>query len=318
MSQSINRRTAMAVLAGAGAFAVPRIVTSGTGNALDMIRYGNPTPPNKYGMSDPLLPDFPCMRDTSAKKRLLNIDITTIPVFVTLGQSRISNISATGATVYTPTHTTNVININPYDGFLYQLTSPILGTTYVPTVPAENIDWHGRLGDDLITDGWHSATKIAFLPLAIGGAAIDNWDPNGVDPVYASRIAAACALLNDLAIDPIAWLMQIGTTDSIAGTSQSAFAASMRSVIAYQRSFVGRSSDKWFIAKDTINGTSNNVSTAIQAAVDDVVADAGNYAGPDFDAAFTYPTYSDGSHFTDAGNSAAAAAWENSIVAAAI
>lgn len=257
--------------------------------------------PNLYGLAD--MDHAGNCFDTSSKKRIYP-DITGAGIFVTLGQSRIANNSASGSP-YTCSHGVSCINLNPYDGYYYIGDDPVLGCS--ASAGYLNAGWHGRLCDKLITANKY--TKVVVIPCGIAGSSVTEWDSGGV---YRDRIRAVSAMLTAMSITPTAWLWQQGTTDAIAAMSQATYQTALRSIITYQRSLPGRSADKWMIAQDTINGAGNSTSSAIRAAQAAVAADANNFLGPDCDT-LTYPTNSDGTHFNATGNDAVAGLWSTKI-----
>lgn len=268
-----------------------------------MTSYGRPSLPNIYNLSD--VDQVGDCFDTSAKKRIYP-NISGAGIFVTIGQSRITNNSAAGATPYVVTQGVNSINLNPYDGCYYIANDPVLGCS--ASAGYLNSGWHGMMCDKLIVAGKYS--KVVVIPCGIGGSSVTQWNIGGV---YNDRIRAVSALLTGMGITPTAWLWQQGTTDSIAGMDQNTYQTNLRAVIAYQRGLPGRSSDKWMIAQDTIYGA-NLTSSAIRAAQLDVSTDTNNYLGPDCDTMIS-PTYSDGTHFNGVGNDAVAGLWTTKIQA---
>lgn len=265
--------------------------------------YGRPVLPNLYGLSDTdqVGDNF----DTSAKTRIYP-NITGAGVFVTIGQSRITNNSASSAAPYTVSNGANCINLNPYDGCYYIANDPVLGCSASPGYL--NAGWHGRLCDKLITAGKYP--KVVVIPCGIGGSSVTDWSAGGN---YRDRIRAVSAMLTALGITPTAWLWQQGTTDSIAGMTQATYQTALRAIIAYQRSLPGRSADKWMIAQDTIHDA-NVTSAALRAAQAAVAGDSNNFLGPDCDT-LTSPTNSDGTHFNAVGNDAVAGLWSTKIQA---
>jgi hypothetical protein len=268
-----------------------------------MVSYGRGELPNTYRLSD--VDKIGDNYDTSAKKRLYPTIGATTGIFVTLGQSRITNNSANG-TPYTVSNTVASINLNPYDGFYYTANDPVLGCSASPGFLRNG--WHGRLCDKLITNGKYA--QVVVIPIGIAGSSVTEWS----EGVYRDRIRAVCAMLTAMSLTPNAWLWQQGTTDAIAGMDQTTYQTALRSIIAYQRSLTGRSFDKWMIALDTINSAANTTSSALRSAQSAVAADSNNFLGPDCDT-LTYPTNSDGTHFNAVGNDAVAALWTTKIAA---
>lgn len=268
--------------------------------------YGRPALPNLYNLSDTDNPgdNF----DTSAKTRIYPILNGTTGIFVTIGQSRITNNSAVPAVPYVCTNGVKCINLNPYDGAYYIANDPVLGCS--ASAGYLNSGWHGMLCDKLINAGKY--TQVVVIPIAIAGTSVTQWDVGGP---YHDRIRAASAMLTAMGINPTAWLWLQGTTDAIAGMNQATYETALRAVIAYQRLLPGRFADKWMIAQDTIHDPANTISLPIRAAQAAVAGDFNNSLGPDCDT-LIYPTYADGTHFNATGNDAVAALWSTKIQAA--
>lgn len=264
---------------------------------------GRPELPNLYGM--PTIDDASGANfDTTTKQRVYPVLDGSTGVFVTLGQSRIANNSVSSSTPYTPTNVGKVLVLNPYDGAFYVASDPVLGASATPGYGFAG--WHGRLGDKLLA-GTPKYSQVIFVPIARSGASVTEWKSGAA---YAPRIIAVCRMLTAMSITPTAWLWQQGSTDNGSGMSQATYEANLRAVISYARGQTGRSSDKWMIARDTMN--SGTTSSAIRAAQVAVAGDTNNYAGPDCDLA-TSPTYSDGTHFNDTGNDYVAGLWDTAI-----
>lgn len=256
-----------------------------------MASYGRPELPNLYGLSD--TDQAGDNFDTSAKKRIYP-NISGAGIFVTIGQSRIANNSASGSP-YTVSNGANCINLNPYDGCYYIANDPVLGCS--ASAGLLNTGWHGRLCDSLITAAKY--TKVVVIPCAVAGSSVSDWDTGGA---YKDRIRAVSAMLTAMSITPTAWLWMQGTADAIAGMTQANYQTKLRSVISYQRSLSGRSADKWMIALDTINGAGDSTSAAVRAGQTAVGGDANNAVGWDCDTLTFALGYSDGTHLTSTGN----------------
>lgn len=262
--------------------------------------------PNVFNLSDTDRPGD--SNDMSAKTRVYP-NLAAVKYIVSFGQSRAASNSAAPATPYVVTNRSTCINLNPYtDGGFFTADDPILGasasTGYLYT------GWHGRLCDLLVNAGWRSGNAIAMIPFAIAGSSITQWK-SGAE--YGPRILSVATMLTTRGINPEFILVQIGTTDCIAGMSQATFESEMRAVISYWRGLPGRSADKFYITLDTIHDA-NVVCPAIVAAETAVGGDAGNSVGANADV-FTFPTYSDGTHFNDTGNAAMASAHSSKIQA---
>lgn len=214
-------------------------------------------------------------------------------VFIVAGQSIAGNHSGN---LHSPTSTA-VQNINPFTGVIYQMKNEMLGASgsgmgcFIP-----------YLGDLLITAGRFN--RVIFTTPAVGGTTAHNWSPSG--QMHHRLIASIrrCRALG-LPISGILWAL--GESDNQLGTSQAEYQARLLAIIAGSRGagYTG----PWFIAKESL--LSNTVSSTIVAAQTAVVAPAsGIYAGPNIDSLTGGGNRADGTHFTDAGNAAAAALWE--------
>lgn len=268
---------------------------------------GNPLTANPFGYPDTT--GTPSNKDTVGKRRVFPTIGAGTGIFVTIGQSRIANISSSPAAPYTPTNFGKVFNLNPFDGLIYLLDDPILGCSYNPNMPEQRVSWQGRLADKLIAAGKY--TQVLFIPIAQGGSSVADWMSGSI---HSKRIDIAAAILSANSWSPSAWLWMQGTTDVINGMSQATYQTNLRSVIAYERAISGRSADKWMIALDSIKDNTGTTNAAIRAAQTAVQADANNVAGPDAD---SLPTtdYDSGPHFNDTGNDAIAGLWSTAIQA---
>lgn len=275
-----------------------------------MSRGGTPESLNPYGLSTSdhisgLNDDF---YDYVGKRRIYPTINGTTGVFVTIGQSRIANNSASGSVQYVCTNLGKCINLNPYDGQFYTADDPVLGAS--ASTGFMRAGWHGRLCDKLINAAKY--TQVVMIPIAMGGSSVTDWDSGGI---YHDRIRAASALLTAMSITPTAWLWQQGTTDSINGMGQTTYQTALRSIISYQRGLSGRSTDKWMIALDTIHDA-DVTSSALRAAQTAVAGDSNNSLGPDCDTLTLAGAFSDGTHFTNTGNDSVAGLWSTKIQAA--
>lgn len=241
--------------------------------------------------------------DTTGKLKIVPTIGGTTGVFIAVGQSLISNISANGATPYTPTNTTTCFNFNPYDGFIYRLSDPVVGPAGSPYIAEWGVSWLGRLCDNLrATTAKYD--QVLIIPVAAGSASVASFDTGGANK---NRIDAAIswALAKGYTVNAVLWFQ--GTTDCDNGTSQAAYTASLRSIIS---NAVARGFNRpWMIARSSIrNGVTCSTIRNAQAAV---AADAGNLLGPDADA--VNPADYDGVHYFNAGNIWIAGQWNTSI-----
>lgn len=240
--------------------------------------------------------------DPLGHSQIFPSSVTSIPWFVTIGQSRIANNSSSPASPYVVTNGANCINLSPYSGFYYIANDPVIGATATPG--NFQAGWHGRLCDKLITASKY--TQVGFIPIAMGGSAVADWISGGQ---YNPRITVAAEWLTALGITPKAWMWQQGTSDCVAGTSGATYQTDLQNVISFERALSGRSSDHWIIAEDTIH--SGTTCSAIETAQATVGGQSGNYVGPNADAV-PMADY-DGTHYNNTGNDWIAGQWSTAI-----
>jgi hypothetical protein len=231
-------------------------------------------------------------------------------VFILAGQSLIAN---EGVTTYTPTNTAACLNLNIYDGVVYQLKDPTLGTTGTAG------SYIGRLCDKLVNAGKY--TKVLMVPIAIGGTTVGQWTSGGEAGLmgaggnsgwFSHRLIVALNRVRQQGLTPTAVLWDQGTQDAANGTTSVNYQTRFNNLVTTMQgsSYTG----KWAIAKDTM--VANVVSATIQAAQAAVVNGTTVYAGADIDS-LTGGTnrQADGTHLTDTGNDSAATLWSTMIQA---
>lgn len=141
----------------------------------------------------------------------------TILTGVFVGQS--NNESAATDGFYTPSNPTKVLELNPYDGGLYQTGAfALLGTGNPGSACCVNI------GDKLVTDG--KCDYFIIVNGAVGGSSIDQWaNPAGGNTgVLFHRLAAIAQRLSSLGLTPSFIDMHQGETDNFLGTNQTNYA----------------------------------------------------------------------------------------------
>jgi hypothetical protein len=219
-------------------------------------------------------------------------------VIITVGQSLMSNFSGGPLTIIAPT---KIDNLNILNGGTYHADHPMLGCD--GTLYNQGI----RLADKMIQGG--DCARVIIVSAAVGGSNIAQWAPNGA---FHARIAAIASRVQSAGLTPSYILMEIGTTDAQAGTTQAAFKASMQAVITAFRQQPGMTSVPFLIAKST--WASGVLGTAVRAAIDEIAPNPGAfiYAGPDND---TIADRRDTVHYDATGADAAATKWRNAILA---
>lgn len=219
-----------------------------------------------------------------------------------------SNAQNQFPTPYTPSNGANVINVNPYDGGFYQAQDSLLGCGNQNLTGVNFGNIAGRIADNLINGGnWD---VVYLMPIAIGGTTASDWNTG----ICSNRFQVAINRYNSRGITPsminaIIWMQ--GETDNTNGTSQSAYAASLGSIITNVQAlgFTGR----FFVAEETLIGGA--VSSAVQSAQLAIVNNgAGIYAGPNLDALTGLTNrQADLTHFNDVGAASAATLWATAL-----
>lgn len=258
---------------------------------------GGMSPPDPYLLSDT---NFTTVtygyRSTSGltvRSPSINISLKTL-VLITTGQSLLANVVPT---LYVPTNSSVIDQINIYDGQLYSMGGPLLGSTYNPTLaglgPGNVVV---RVADLLITNG--KFDRVIIADLNIGSTLIAQW--GDVNNLYTNRLSVVIARLAARGITPgmtgvtFSTIMAVGNNDLVAGTSQAAYSASQSLFITNTQAVIP--SSRIFIALDSGSGqTSNAVRSAQAAAVNGTTI----FSGGDLDSS-TIAT-SDGVHPSDAG-----------------
>jgi len=216
------------------------------------------------------------------------------------GQSNWTNVTPT---LYTPTNSSVIRQLNIYDGATYTISSNVLGCSYYqgtfgPGNPSV------RVADLLVTNG--SFSNVIICNYAVGSTKISQWDVSG--PLYDYGHVAMQRFAN-LGLTPstpgvtFGFLWGQGESDNIpGGTSQSAYATSLSNVITKMNNsgFVGR----FFICEET--WISSTVSSAVEAAQIAAVDNVTVFSGGNLDSLTSSNRQADSTHFNDAGAAAAA------------
>lgn len=253
---------------------------------------------------DPLsLPDV-CFRrsrpsiagKTQRDPRLVSGEATG--VFILAGQSLGANSCDT---LYTPTHGSKVDNLNVLDGGIYAAVDPLLGCDEL------NGNWFGRFADKLITAGKYA--RVILVPIALGSTLVADWAVGGAYNPLVSVAFARCAALGYTA-NAVLW--QQGEQDGVAGTTTTAYEASLTSLINQQRG-LGNTAP-WLLARSTIS--SNTASTTIESAYAALINGTYIFAGADTDSLTgTTNRQVDGTHLNATGSDANATLWKNAWAA---
>lgn len=191
-----------------------------------------------------------------------------------------SHAASSLPTLYIPTNSTKIDQMNPYDGCLYPVTDKLLGPN-ASIGPGNTVV---RLADKLITSG--TADHIYIGGVGINGTLIEQWLPGGLfDRVYTvfKRFGArgiVPGLMNTLFV--MHWM--IGEDDALVGTTQSSYVNSFN-VIKTALAAAGFSG-RTFLTQETYrSGVTNATIRAAQAACANGVdvflsADVDSLTGP--------------------------------------
>ncbi|WLB43008.1 sialate O-acetylesterase [Bradyrhizobium ottawaense] len=216
-------------------------------------------------------------------------------VWLSLGQSTTANHDQVGYSVASA----KAQNFNAYDGAIYKADAPLLGCSGLSG------NWNPRCADKMLAAGMFQ--RVIIVPIGVGGTVVSQWQPTG-GSLWA-RVLAAKARLDGRGLMPtfITWMQ--GESDQTAGTSQSAYSASLADLISGLRG-IGYNMPI-FVSQTTYNGTTSYAPVrAAQAAA--VNNPAGIYAGPDTDS-LSDPSYRFGAHWSALGSDAVAGLWKSAI-----
>lgn len=267
-----------------------------------------PAPPDPYVVIDPVIANQAQYQVTPSQRQITINPARKTLVLIVAGQSNWTNVNPT---LYTPTNSSAVSQLNLYDGSFYPVSSDVLGSsfyqgTYGPGNPSV------RVADALVSDSIFN--QVLIVNVAIGSTSVAQW----VSSQFTNRIAVAMLRLAENGITPsttgvtFAFLWGQGETDNVPlATSQSAYASSLSGVLSSVTAagFSGR----FFICEETwIDGTT---SSAVEAAQTGIINNTTIFSGGNLDSLGNSDRQSDQTHFTDAGAAAAALLVVNAMIA---
>lgn len=193
-------------------------------------------------------------------------------------------------------------NFNIYDGAVYAYKHPVLGSTYVGNANGggPGFLW-GKVADLFITNNIFD--RVIIVPVAVGGSDILPWASGYLAnkiPVALKRLASRGIVPGTNVTFAIEW--GLGESDNQGGTTTANYLSMLNTVIA--NSFSAGFSGRFFVAQESwIQGVSSTRITDAQAAAVNgtTVFSSGNLDSLN-------NTYRDvaGTHFNDAGGTAAA------------
>lgn len=246
------------------------------------------------------------LRDKTSKV-LVNPTVMKGARVLCLGCAGQSNIANTAQNSYATLNPSQVLNLNIWDGALYEGQNPFMGASN-----GTGTAWLGRLGDKLIATGeWD---YVVLATIAMGASAIAEHAVGGPENLkYGAafnRIKEIGTMIGD-DLNIAAWLLMQGEADKDLGTTQANWQVGFQSL---RQSIRNRGDEApIFVAKCTyINGAASPTIRAGQAAV---VNSTDVFAGPDTDT-LTGANRWDTTHLGDTGGDNAATMWRDTLLAA--
>jgi hypothetical protein len=262
--------------------------------------------------------------------------IGTDHVFIEAGQSHWASISASATCPGNQTsNPTKVLNLNIYDGNIYQLVNPVLGAESgdgTNVCNATNQSSFGVLGDLLLNNSVY--TKIINVPVSIGGSYVSDWSASGLQN---GRLRVAVLWLRSLGyLSQTDLIFMQGEADvlnanpafgctSTPCTTTAQWTAALQSMLATMRGlgFTG----KVYVVRDTSpyssattctplcspnissNGTGYPNFTNIDNAQTGIIDNINFFSIANINTALSWNTdFGSSDHFNDSGNSHAAKA----------
>lgn len=235
----------------------------------------------------------------SVRSPTINPAIKTGVLLVT-GQSIAAN---TLPTLYTPTNASVVDQMNIFDGQLYNIGGPLLGSSRNSAVGGPG-NLSAMVADLVVTNG--KFDRVILCCMTIGSTTASMWGDANAEIYLRTQVAmarlAARGVVPGMTGVTFFCLHSLGETDCANGTLQAPFAASSSGFIAKLNStgFNGRI----FIPQETYqSGVTSNPIRAAQASLWD---GSTVFSGGDIDTLTVLSRQADNTHLTDAGAVSAA------------
>jgi hypothetical protein len=231
--------------------------------------------------------------DIGIKTRVAANEIVSPAVVMIIGQSNGGNHGETRHAAHGP-----VYNFNPFDGWCYRASDPLLGATGDGGSP-----WC-LLGDAIIAKRF--APSILYVPLCVGGATVAEWAPGGT---YHHRMTYALGRLREASFWPSHIFWHQGEADALHGTSAEHYTASFRALFQGLREFgvtapVYVAFASYFALPEGYQAQQAVIRGAQRSLIDEAI---GILPGPDTD---LIKDRFDGCHMGAIGLGQHAAAWE--------
>jgi len=226
------------------------------------------------------------------ERPVVRSDVNTL-VLLVFGQSNAINIAP--STTFVASSGTE--NFNFYNGKSYVAVDPLLGCE-----SAGVGCFATKLASSMVDNAL--AQRVVVANMAIGATKIADWAPGGF---LAERPRFAIRQMLQAGIPPDFVLCMQGESDNVAGTSAASYSASQRAVVAELRK--NGCSAPYFISLTTkYENITTGYATVRQGQGDACSDELGIFQGPDTDTLGDSYRF-DGTHFTDAGNTAHSALW---------
>lgn len=267
-------------------------------------------PPDPFALTgETVNPGYFDAKGLTARSETINPAQKTL-VLIIAGQSIWTSITPS---VYTPAHASVIDILNIYDGALYPPDGrPVLSASYTPQLGIGCIGL--RVAEMLAANARFD--RVILADVAIGSTDISMWNPaaNGISanrPTVAVRRLAARGITPSTTGVTFAFLWGQGESDTMLGTSQSAYSSALSSILTNLSSngFSGR----MFVCRET--WWTGSISTAVQNAQTGVVNNTTIFSGGDLDSLNATNRQADNTHFNDTGAAAAATLVYNAMVA---
>lgn len=196
-------------------------------------------------------------------------------------------------------------NYNIYSGGCYQTKEPMMGTNISGFTNTGH--WASQLGDRLISGG--TTARSYLTTAAVGGTLISQWTQASPQPgqrqgIIARRLASISSTFLSAVNTRGAILQVIGSNDTNAGTTSSAFQASQTTAIQLWRD-AGLTCPYYVAVDSWFNGTTSSAVTGAQAAV---VNGTTIKAGPNLDSITSSNRY-DNTHWNITGATLVSCLW---------
>ena len=264
--------------------------------SLILMGFDAPTTPDPMVVSDPVIANPAQFQGTLANGSPRSITINPAQktlVLIVTGQSIPTNITPT---LYTPTNSSAVSQLNIYDGAFYPIASNVLGSSYYQgAFGPGNITV--RIADSLVSNGYFN--QVLLVNVAVGSTSAAQWATSQ----FTNRVAVAMLRLKAQGITPstigvtFGYLRMQGEAELALGTSQSAYTASVNAELsaATAAGFSGRI----FIPEETwINGSTY---APVQNAQIALVNNTTIFSGGNLDALGAGDRQPDNTHPNDTG-----------------